>query len=248
MAMDAYHRALTRPLSPMPINEGDGATKSYVDAPLGSLKKQAYMRDEFVGGDASTSTASLGDLGWQFGNGAGVGTLLKAHVAATSVGGYLITTGASSGDRSFVQLLSQLYNFINTGWEAYFYFSTMTSLANKTVRIGMMDGEGDPPSNGLYLERLDTDTNMFLVTRAGGAQTRLDTGLAWTDSLAVRAQFRRTPTGVGLIVNDQEEVISTVNIPGSLIGPVVWQVKTTTAAGRTLGVDGWEFRVSGLNR
>ena len=62
----------------------------------------------------------------------------------------------------------------------WFVVDPVQSDANTTQRVGFSDftSSYDPPDNGIYLERLGTDTNWFLVTRNASTSTRGDTGIA----------------------------------------------------------------------
>jgi len=77
----------------------------------------------------------------------------------------------------------------------------------------------NPPTDGIYFEKLAADTNWFLVCRKDGApptQTRVDTGVAANNAFEGRELFRLRrvdATTIGATVGSGSEVTSTTNIP-----------------------------------
>ena len=123
-----------------------------------------------------------------------------------------------------------------------------TNDVNTTIRIGTMNAvNGNPPTHGNYLEKLDADTNWFCVTRAGGVQTRVDSTVAVTTNFDT---FNRTTNSSGVQFNiNNVNVCSviTTNIPTTFVVPAV-HIINSAAASKTFDVDYFQLRILGLVR
>lgn len=104
-----------------------------------------------------------------------------------------------------------------------------------------------PPNNGIYFEKLETDTNWFGVTRASSSSTRTNTSQAASTSW-VKLRIRRVNgTTIGFTVNSTPEVTATATIPTAAC--VYWMVITnSTTADKTFDVDYFRNQISGLTR
>lgn len=120
--------------------------------------------------------------------------------------------------------------------------------ANTTVRFGTMESPvTSPPTNGIYVEKLDADTNWFCVTRAAGVQTRVDSGVAITTSYTVHA-YTRNSTGVLFSIN-RAPVCGTIstNIPTAGVR-IAAQITSSAASDKSFDADYLQFQVFGLGR
>lgn len=123
-----------------------------------------------------------------------------------------------------------------------------TNDANTTTRIGSIEPvTASPPTNGIYLEKLDADTNWFCVTRSGGVQTRTDSGVAITTNFTVFS-YNRNSSGVTFQI-DYTSVCGThsTNIPTTFINPIVFIINSA-AADKTLDIDYFQMQISGISR
>ena len=115
------------------------------------------------------------------------------------------------------------------------------------LRIGAMAPFGsNPPTNGIYFEKLYADTNWFFVTRAGGAQNRIDTGVQVIVDWATLTH-KRTETGVDGYIDGRLVAQATLTIPTSLVSPGT-QIINQAAASKTLDHDYFQMYVTGLTR
>jgi hypothetical protein len=126
--------------------------------------------------------------------------------------------------------------------------------ADEDFRVGFtgISGTTNPPTNGIYFEKLgSTDTNWFGVTRAGGLQTRVDTGVAWSngfESWQVLRVRRIDASTIGFSVDGSTEVTQTLTIPTTWLDP--WVALKNAAAGGQMswGGDYWSIDFPTLDR
>ena len=77
--------------------------------------------------------------------------------------------------------------------EATFVFREhIAGIADLEMRLGLGNlWNSAPPSRGVWLEKLTTDGNWFLVVQNAASPTRVDTGLAAGTAAWINARFRR---------------------------------------------------------
>lgn len=169
---DAYGRRYTKQSLAKLVLEGSALVAS-----------PPVYTDHFCFG--STETGEVGELGWSFTGGT------AAYIAPQDGRPGILsrTSAATSGSVTSLYPLSAANiglllksNLQEVSWS--FHQPGNTNVA--TYRIGVAsDAAGNPPSDGLYLESLPTNTNWFTVRRRAGSETRQDTGIpvsnAWTD-------------------------------------------------------------------
>lgn len=119
-----------------------------------------------------------------------------------------------------------------------------------TMQAGMFELMGNhAPAHGCYIEIKPADSNYFLVTRNGGSENRVDTGIArGTTWLKLRIR-RISATSVGYKLNNGAEVVVTSNIPVAadtlIFGKQHSQTGTTA---RNVDIDFWSYKLKPLNR
>jgi len=108
------------------------------------------------------------------------GTQTGAIYSQNNPGAVRINTSAVSGTLVgfFLSNGSELFAITGT-YKLTWIARLVTNDANTQVRLGALvsGGTTNPPSNGKYFEKLDADVNWFLVTRGGGVETRVDSGI-----------------------------------------------------------------------
>lgn len=119
-----------------------------------------------------------------------------------------------------------------------------TNDANTTVRIGEFESPASsPPTNGIYFEKLDADTNWFCITRAAGVQTRTDSTIAVTTSFE---EFTLTRNSSGVLFKIGTTNVcgtTTTNIPTAGVRPAT-QIVNSAAANKTLDHDYFEINMT----
>jgi len=199
------------------------------------------VEDHFVGG--LTTSGNVGALAWHFVN----GTLSQLAAENDHPGMVRRDTGAAS-----VYLTTHL----PSGWAAEDLFDMTWYVrvnqfdANQDAKFGMTgSGTGSfAPANGIYFESLTADTNWFRVCRAGGSQTREDTGVARSAGAWLKLRIRRIDAStIGFQINGGTEAQITTNIPASGTHLQPWAaISTSSASSRTYDIDYFRATVTGL--
>jgi hypothetical protein len=122
------------------------------------------------------------------------------------------------------------------------------------IRFGLMSSMTAQPTGGMYFERLAADTNWFAVCRHSSVETRVDTGhaaaAAWVVGIVRRIDastigFRIAAT-VDAALGATEQTITT-NIP-SIVQNALLMITNSEAASKSVDVDYWDLRFTGLSR
>jgi len=200
------------------------------------------LQDEFQGGVNTNGT--VGQLGWIVSG----GTTTNLSSETANPGLIRKATTAVSGTFAQLSLASSGNNIDPASPHSIAWITRLnTNDANTTVRYGAFTSTTSAPANGIYIEKLDADTNWFCITRAGGVQTRTDSGVATSTSFT-RFSYTRNSSGVMFSINNSTNVCThTTNIPTSFLNPAV-QITNSSAADKTTDIDYFQLIISGLNR
>ena len=202
-----------------------------------------YLKDDFL---ISTSSNTVGELGWNRG-GTGSGSVNFGVTSAGRPGIVRLDTGATSGSMSYMRgaattggsfLAAEMFDEV---WK----FRLNVNDANVTARFGFgADGAASPPTNGVYVEKLDADTQWFLVTRSAGTETRV--ALATVDTSWHKVRIRRqNATTIACSIDEGTEVTSTTNIPTAALTPFA-HIVNSAASSKTWDVHFWSLRITGI--
>jgi hypothetical protein len=168
--------------------------------------------DDFI--FQSIEAGEIGTTGWSFTN----GTLAAANNEQNHPGIVLRSCGTTNNQ------VASLYP-ASAGTGTVFRFDEFDRLtwivapavanADFDVLIGVFNNAtDDTPTNGVYIQRLRTDTSWFGVSRQNNQQTRTAALSAFTANQWYRFCVRRiSATSVGFSVNNGAEVTLTANIP-----------------------------------
>jgi hypothetical protein len=211
-----------------------------------------YLKEDFCSGN--NVAGGIGELGWQTSN----GTNLAIASEANHPGIFQRSSAAVAN------VVAELWLGGGTGLFVNFDPSTMFDMT-WIVRPNVLDAEtlirfgflftvaGNPPTNGIYIERSTADTDFFGVTRSGAAQTRTAglTGGALTATAWYRLRIRRVDAStIGFTVNANAEVLATASIPTALMyacSQVYYNTGGTLGA-KTVDYDFFDLLVTGLTR
>jgi hypothetical protein len=121
---------------------------------------------------------------------------------------------------------------------------------NISMKVGMSDNMASTtPTNGIYVERLGSDTSWFGVTRSGGSQTRTAALITSAAATWFKFRIRRVDAStIGFSVDGGTEVTATATIPTAMMQPGILITNPAAAAATTLDVDLFDLRISGLSR
>lgn len=212
---------------------------------LPDYRHEAYLQNDFIGSVISGASV-IGEQYWS-----AAGTLTNLAAVAGHPGIIEISTGASSGTVAYIVAgPNGIQPILPTDiFDTTFIVRLNTNDSDTQVRVGLSrTGSGDPASDGVYIEKLYTDTSWFGVTRAGSLQTR-SAALASASTNWLTARMRRVNSStVGFTLDGGTEVTATLTIPTTQqIAPFV-QIKNQVASAKTIDVDYYEVRITGLSR
>lgn len=198
-------------------------------------------QDDFLLGTIS-SNGSLGTTGWQFANGTSGSFSVQAGTAVNP-GIVRFETGATSGTVNRMLMLGNV-PFLSSVNHRYTVIAQLnTNDANTQVRIGTsVDWLTNPPTSGIYFEKLAADTNWFCVTRSAGVETRTDTGTAINTSFNT-FMFNKNSSGVEFRINGAVKCTHTTNVPTVGVGFGL-HLNNTAAANKTLDLDYTEWTIA----
>lgn len=197
-------------------------------SPCDNARTMVCLKDEFWGGVGVTG--SIGDIGWNV-NG---GSVAPCAGIVGDPGCFALSTTTSSGNVSTIYTQGSANIFAAGSWDVAWRLQLVQVDANTTFHVGMQDSVTTvTPTNGSYFQRLDTDTNLFCVTRAAGAETRTDSGIAASTNNVWLRQRRTGNLMVEFYVDDVLVCSHTTHIH-SVNTNVVLGIKTSTTAAKLI--------------
>jgi hypothetical protein len=215
----------------------------------GSAATSAYFRWEFLDGTLSgwtAETTSGGSAAW---------------VAAEPQHPGLVRIATVSGAANDVWLLSKSAPYTANpvhpaeSFEGVYLFRLNGAQpGNQTVRVGLFGAQAAQPADGIYFEKLPSDSSWYGVSRAGGVETRSAAVAAvsanWI-AVAIRRVnattigFRAAAT-IGGLATAAEQTVSS-NLPAASLLPAFY-MRNEDAAARSLDIDFVDHLVVGLER
>lgn len=209
--------------------------------PLYPFQSSLFLQDDFVSG--ASASGSIGNLGWSTQN----GTTSYQSSIANRPGILRRDTSAVINTIAALHLSPATPMLASMNHQMVWIARLNTNDANTTVRIGVQASVvGNPPNDGIYLEKLDADTNWFCVTRSGGVQTRTDSTIAVNTSFNTFSHSRNA-SSVIFSINNTAVCTHTTNIPTVVLGPNL-QIVNSAAAAKTIDIDYAQFIITGLAR
>lgn len=200
------------------------------------------LQDEFCIG--SGGSGSVGALGWNAAGTVSAGTGSLANHPCTII----VDTGASSGTIARIGCFGSGAGFNSSYPQSVTWDLKATQIdGNTTIRFGTAATFGtNPPNDGVYFERLDADTNWFVVTRASSTSVRVDTGIA-ADTNFHRFRFEEGATAVRFYIDDVLIGTQTANISSAYVCPGAFIINST-AASKKIEIDYFEMRATNIGR
>lgn len=192
------------------------------------------LSDDFHSG--SNEIGEIGELGWS----ASAGTIAPQTAEQNHPGIFRRTSGTVAAQvASMFPTSSSLVGFRFDEWdECTWIFKPTAANTDTAYRFGIFGDLTAAPPHCVYAERLATDANWFFVTRNNGAQTRLDSGVAFGANW-VKVRMRRVSAGeVRFSINGNIEVAVTTTIADAYDGFVFAnQIIPTTTTARSVDID-----------
>lgn len=205
----------------------------------------SYANDDFLTGQLTDGT--IGAFGWNLNQ---VDSLTVLNTALNHPGIRRLDTSASATTNTTLFHANGVAP--GESFECEYIFRLNQADTDTMCRIGLADSIADPPTNGIYLEKLYANTNWFVVCRAT-TQTKTDTGIAVTAGSWVRLLIRKhNNESIGFSLNDVDRINTNdskriaLNIP-LLVGPL-FAIRNQAAASKTLDIDFYGQWIGGLDR
>jgi hypothetical protein len=205
-------------------------------------QSSVIIQEEFVSG--TTTNGFIGRYGW-----VGVGSVIGIASIANRPGIYQLSTTAASGTigRFTIYIASAALLQSTIPHDVLWIARLNTNDANTTTRIGGADSVStNPPTSGIYFEKLDGDTNWFCVTRVAGVETRTDSTVV-IDTNFNTFYYRRASAGVEFKINNVNVCTHTTNLITAAYVPFV-QIVNSAAAAKTIDMDYFEMKYTGITR
>jgi hypothetical protein len=200
------------------------------------------LKDHFLGGGSATS-GSVGELGWIFAG----GTFAVGSAPAGHPGVYRRDTGAVINTTAYARLTANIRpsDMFDETWE----FRLNTNDADTRVRMGLSsDWATDTPVAAIYVEKKLADTEWFGAARAASTETRT-AALDTVDTDWHTARMRRTSaSAVAFSIDGGAEVSVSTNVPTTDAVYIGMQIFNNAAASKTVDLDCFRMRVTGLER
>lgn len=197
-------------------------------------KRSVAMQEDFLA--SGTTSGVIGEYGWNASGGASAvlasetnrpGLFRRSTNSSTVIAAMFLRSGVGTG------MFDPALPF-TAAWSG-----RLNQVDNDVVfRMGLGNSTtGNPPNDGIYLEKLSADTNWFVVTRASSTQTgsRIDTGIAITTDF-VDLVIQRTTAGVLFTVNGAALAVITANITTVMLQPI-FNIQSPAAGDKSADAD-----------
>ncbi|PWT74213.1 MAG: hypothetical protein C5B60_07065 [Chloroflexi bacterium] len=209
----------------------------------------SYYKDDFETG--TTASGSVGEFRWFLG-GTGALNVLDGELHHPGIVN-LVASGSSMRSLHLAINTTRGQYIFNQMFDHYLIARIKTSTTAIIARWGIFwIGENviaNPPTTGIYFERLDTDTNWFGVCRNISSQTRVDMGVAG-DLAFHRFRIRRNDaTSIAFSIDGGTEQIINTNVPNTTQATFpVFECGATTATGKDIDIDFFDQLLTGMTR
>ena len=219
-----------------------GSNVTIPQSTLYNFHNTIELQDEFISG----SLSSPGSLGWTVVG----GTTTNQISVANHYGLIRRDTSAVSGTTASTRLETGT----SSSWDPTIAKSILwnvrinTNDANTTMRMGgMLPAAANPPTQGIYFEKLDADSNWFCVCNTGGVLTRVDSAVG-VDLNFHTFRHVRSSSGVQFSIDGVNVCgLITTNIPTQFINAEI-QITNSAAASKTLDLDYFQAQLYGFSR
>jgi hypothetical protein len=179
-------------------------------------RRMIEIQDDFMFG--INTSGNIG-YGWGFANGS---TAYIASEAGGRIGLLRRDTTAASGTLARTDLSILTTSFIDpaSNHSIIHVVRVNNADADTQVRLGAYAATfTNPPTSGIFFEKLFADTNWFCITRNSGVQTRVDSGVAVDTNFHTFA-YTRNSSGVQFSIDNVNVCgLITTNITGTFLDP-----------------------------
>jgi hypothetical protein len=204
-----------------------------------------YVKDDF--GVGTAATGAIGELRWTL---ASPATGALQTVIVGNLGHFRVGSSATLNAIGAITLRAtggalQTTPDFDMRWVLRLGQASDTATI---VRMGSVaTATGNPPTDGIYFEKLAADTAWFAVCRNASAQTRNVTGVN-TDANFHRFEIVRRGAAVMFYIDGAlVSTISTSNVPNAAQS-IVAQVGNNVAVEKFIDIDFFDLAVYGMTR
>lgn len=222
-------------------------TRVRIDDPITTMP---VAIEEFIG--SSSTSVNIGTHGWNVtGAGASYSVAFAPITGHPGVG--RLATGATSGNTATLHMRTAGQDVFDSddNFDMTWIFRTDKNggaLASTLYRVGLGNNcTSFPPADGMWMEKLTTDTNWFFVTRSASTETRTDSGVAMADLTWYRLRIRRSSGTITFTLDAGSNVDHTTNVTSAAACPFA-QISTAENVAKRLEPDYWDLAVTGLTR
>jgi hypothetical protein len=201
--------------------------------------------DDFISG--TTTNGTIGKWGWGF----ATGTTAYMDTEANHPGILRRTTSATPNQvcHLFPVATSIRQVLPASSFDLIVVLCLVQSDTDTAVRVGLGSrSDTNPPSDGIYLEKLPADTTWFRVTRATNVETRVTTGVSTTAAAWLKLRMRRVDAStIGFTLDAGSEQTMTATIPTGALVPMLQQY-TASSSVKATDLDLVALTITGLTR
>jgi hypothetical protein len=197
---------------------------------------RSVIEEDFDGGLAAN--AQVGRHGWAAVV-SGSGVVSVDSSVTNHPGIYNLSTGGTINSWGGISLpgAGVLMPGTNVSIDYLWVVRVIPVDANTGYNVGMQGTQStQAPTNGIYFQKLPGDTNYFCVCRNGGAETRVDSGVAVDTGYHNFRAVKGPTTSVGFYIDAILVATITASVPQALIFPLS-AITNTAAAAKTLLFD-----------
>jgi hypothetical protein len=205
-----------------------------------------HIFEDFVSGDVS-GDAPIGDLGWRISGGGATASAVAP--SSGTVGVLSFETFTNIGTYAVLYLRESPHVGVvppASMFDLTFVARLVQADGDTLCRFGLAnDATANPPGDGIFFEKLTSDSSWFGVTRSGGTQTRT-AALRTADTAWIRGRIRRVDgSTVAFSLGEEASANATVNIPTAALQPFV-AIRNSTTASKKIEVDYMDLLITGL--
>lgn len=227
------------------VNTDDGTTSLRPDLAFSTPP----LTDDFLTG--SLTSGSVGELGWTY-NTVTYAAYVLGEAGHPGIARFTIAAGnygtarphAAGANSPIIPADAFNLAFIMR-------FSSGYTDADLTLRFGLgNDPTANPPTNGIYFEKLAADAALYAVCRNAGVETRTSLGTfvgsTWYYFRTRRYNDTTIAFSIGLETNGIPDVTIATNVPTAVLNPFIGV--GSAVGSKYLDIDAFQMQLIGLSR
>ncbi len=220
------------------------------------LDKTVFSLEEEFPSSSSTSSPSVGALGWVVRAVGSAGALSYVTGTWPSIGVLRVNTPATAAQGTGIALdqsSTALFSSVSAqaGWELRVRFK-LSQTTNTRLRVGLFPAANTAaaPTEGIFL-RYDVnagDTGFLFECRTGGTPTTVASGVAADSNWHTVRIYSNTAGTIGFQLDGGTVQSIASGVPTGALTPAAFLVNDATATAGSVDYDFVKFRARGLSR